>query len=481
MAPAVLADDELKRQAEERVGTVLGGKWRLDALLGVGGMASVYSATHRNTKRVAVKLLHPHLSFEGSIRERFLREGYAANRVKHPGVVAVHDEDTTQEGMAFLVMELLEGESVSERWQKKGCRLPPEEVMSLAEDLLDTLAAAHEQGIVHRDIKPENLFLTNDGQLKVLDFGIARLRELSGSISATRTGSMLGTPAFMAPEQAKGRWNEVDAWTDLWSVGATMFTLITGDYVHQGNTPNEMLALTITQPARSIGSVLPGLHPALVALVDRALAYHKHERWPDARAMKSALKQARMELASSGAFMNGTVVATTNYDAAISPRDFVRASPNAATLPSEDLARQVSTPSSTPTARTDTIAGRILRLRVAVAAALGVLVIGVLAVLLRPAPKATEPAGGPEHASPEAANASKNVAPNAMGTSTVVVVIADAGLSAEEDAGESPALAAARPPSDAARPVKPRRRPAESAPAAPTPAKSSGDPFARRR
>jgi serine/threonine-protein kinase len=476
----VLADDELKRQAEERVGTVLGGKWRLDALLGVGGMASVYSATHRNTKRVAVKLLHPHLSFEGSIRERFLREGYAANRVKHPGVVAVHDEDTTQEGAAFLVMELLEGESVSERWQKKSFRLPPEEVMSLTDELLDTLAAAHEQGIVHRDIKPENLFLTHDGQLKVLDFGIARLRELSGSISATRTGSMLGTPAFMAPEQAKGRWNEVDALTDLWSVGATMFTLITGDYVHQGNTANEMLALTITQPARSLGSVMPGLHPALVELVDRALAYQKHDRWPDARAMRAALKQARVEVASSGSAFTGSVaVATTNHDAATSPRVFVRASPDATTIPSEDLARRVSTPTK-PAVRADTIAGRILRLRAIVAAVVGVLVVGVVAVVLRSTPKPVEPLTGAELTGPEATSAAQSTLPSATSAAGVTIGILDAAVDTEKDAGASPTVATERPVGGAVRTTKPRRRP-EQAPAATAPAKPNGDPFARRR
>jgi serine/threonine-protein kinase len=353
--------------------------------------------------------------------------------------------------------------------------------MSLADELLDTLAAAHEQGIVHRDIKPENLFLTNDGQLKVLDFGIARLRELSGSISATRTGSMLGTPAFMAPEQAKGRWNEVDALTDLWSVGATMFTLITGDYVHQGNTANEMLALTITQPARSIGKVLPGLHPALVGFVDRSLAYHKHDRWPDARAMRSALKQTRVEVASSGGpFVGSAAAATTNFDAAVSPRVFVRASPDAATLPSERFGTQVSPRSAMPTRRSDTIASRIVRLRAVVASILGVFVVGALALLFRPTPKPAEPASGSELASPEASSLSTIALPSATATASVTVVVADAGLSADEDAG-APALAAARAPGDSVRPAKPRRRPAESAPTPAATPKPSGDPFARRR
>src|SRR5262249_12850382 len=152
-------------------------KWRLDRLLGVGGMAAVYEATHRNKKRVAVKLLHAEFSQNADLRTRFLREGYAANVIEHPGAVSVLDDDVTDAGAAFLVMELLEGETLDQRWERMAGRLPAAEVFGFADQLLDVLAVAHTKGIVHRDIKPENLFVTREGTLKVLDFGIARVFE----------------------------------------------------------------------------------------------------------------------------------------------------------------------------------------------------------------------------------------------------------------------------------------------------------------
>ncbi|MBI4704117.1 MAG: SUMF1/EgtB/PvdO family nonheme iron enzyme [Deltaproteobacteria bacterium] len=275
-----------------RVGTVLKDKWRVDALLGAGAMVTVYQATHRNGNVVAIKMLHPELSVLPEVRGRFLREGYVANRVKHKGAVTVHDDDVTQDGAAFLVMELLRGETLRERSKRKGGKLEADEVLRVVDRLLDTLAAAHGQGIVHRDLKPENLFFTTDGTVKVLDFGIARLRELSGSAAATRTGVLLGSPAFMPPEQARGRHDEVDARSGLWSVGAAMYTLLAGRYVHEASTTLEVLAKAATQPADSIARVAPGLAPALVELIDQALRFEQADRWQDARAMQEALRRA---------------------------------------------------------------------------------------------------------------------------------------------------------------------------------------------
>lgn len=284
-------DDPFTR-ASKRVGTTLNGKWRLERLLGIGGMAAVYEAVHRNRKRAAVKILHPEFSVNVAVRERFLREGYVANSVGHPGAVAVDDDDVSEDGCAFLVMELLDGETLDSRAERKGSRLAVDEVLALTDQVLSTLAAAHATGIVHRDLKPENLFLTQSGLVKVLDFGIARVRELSQSTSKTQTGSLMGTPAFMPPEQARGRWDEVDARSDLWSVGATMFALLTGRYVHEANTVNEALAFAITRPARSIATLLADLPFPVVELVDRALAYDKAERWPNATTMQTALRRA---------------------------------------------------------------------------------------------------------------------------------------------------------------------------------------------
>jgi serine/threonine-protein kinase len=255
-------------------------------------MASVYAATHRNGKRVAVKILNPELNAYPEVRARFLREGYVANKVGHPGAVSVDDDDVASDGAAFLVMELLDGETLEAlRERSPGGRLPAHEVAALMDQVLDTLSAAHAQGIVHRDLKPENMFLTRDGVVKLLDFGIARLREGSGDAkTATATGTLMGTPAYLSPEQARGRWSEVDGRSDLWSAGATMFALLAGRCVHQAETANEVFGLAMMQAAPALRSVAPDVPAEIAALVDRALAPERDARWPDARAMQRALR-----------------------------------------------------------------------------------------------------------------------------------------------------------------------------------------------
>jgi hypothetical protein len=277
-------------RARARVGSVLNDKYRLDRVLGVGGMAAVYSATHlRNASRIAVKLLHPEMAVDTNIRRRFLREGYAANSVEHPGTVRILDDDTAADGSVFLVMELLEGETLDHRWERSGHRLGAREVARLMYQVLEVLAAAHAKGIVHRDIKPENLFLTRDGILKVLDFGVARLIE--GPVTATRPGGgIIGTPAFMAPEQVLGK--AVDPQSDLYAVGATAFTLLSKRYVHDAENAAEMMVIVGSRPARSLALVSPDLPPALTEVIDRALRFEKSERWADAKTMAAALAGA---------------------------------------------------------------------------------------------------------------------------------------------------------------------------------------------
>ena len=283
--------DEFPAGASARVGTVLCNKYRLDRVLGVGGMATVYAAVHlRNANRVAVKVLHRELAVDGDLRARFLREGYAANSVEHAGTVRILDDDTTEDGALLLVMELLEGETLDARWARAGRKLAVEEVASLIGKVLGVLVAAHGKGIVHRDIKPENLFLTESGDIKVLDFGVARLREASPT--RTRTGAVYGTPAFMPPEQALGRSKEVDALSDLWAVGATAFTLLSGRFVHTGETAEEMLIQSATRPAPPLASVAPEVPHSVADVIDRALAFDKADRWPSARAMRDALTKA---------------------------------------------------------------------------------------------------------------------------------------------------------------------------------------------
>jgi serine/threonine-protein kinase len=291
--PAQQDVDPVVARAQARVGQVLRGKWRLDQLLGLGGIAAVYAAVHRNGKRVAVKMLMPEHCADQETVTRFLREGYAANAVNHPGAVSVLDDDTSEDNVPFLVMELLEGETLDARWERSGGGLELSEVLFFTDQLLDVLASAHDKGIVHRDIKPDNLFLTRQGTLKILDFGIARAFESHRQAKMTQTGNVMGTPAFMAPEQARAKWDLVDGRTDLWAVGATIFFLLTGKFVHNAQAGNDLLIMSATKPARSLASVAPNVPRPVVAFVDKALAFEREHRWPDARTMQAEVRRLR--------------------------------------------------------------------------------------------------------------------------------------------------------------------------------------------
>lgn len=287
-------------RARARVGSVLLEKWHLDALIGVGGMAAVYSATHHNGRRVAIKILHGELASVIEAKERFLEEAYAANQVSHPGTVPVLDDGETADGCAFLVMELLEGETLDARMRRAGGTLPVIEVLALTDALLDVLSAAHGKGTIHRDVKPENVFLTTRGNVKLLDFGIARVRETRRTLR-TQTGATMGTPAFMSPEQARGRWDEVDGRADLWSVGASMFTLLSGRLVHDGETANEQLLAAMTQSAPPLESVAPLVPACVVRIVDRALAARAYERFDSALSMQAVVRSAHAYLVETAA------------------------------------------------------------------------------------------------------------------------------------------------------------------------------------
>jgi eukaryotic-like serine/threonine-protein kinase len=293
------SDQGARATAEGRVGQVW-SKWRIDRLIDMGGMAAVFAATHRNGKRVAIKVLHPKIASNAAIRDRFLREGYVANKVEHRGAVQILDDDTTPDGAPFLVMELLEGESV-EHWlaRSAGGRLPLPDVLAVADQVLDTLAVFHAQGVIHRDIKPGNLFVTRDGVVKVLDFGLARLREAGGTAPPTLAGTVLGTIEYMPPEQAAGKVDEVDARSDLFAVGAVMFRAITGATFVRGKSPIERLRSSIKEAAPPLASVVPGLPSYFSDVVDTALAFQKAQRWTDAGAMRVAVRAAHQALAAA--------------------------------------------------------------------------------------------------------------------------------------------------------------------------------------
>jgi serine/threonine-protein kinase len=275
-------------ECEARVGTLLSGKWQLDHLIGIGASAAVYAARSEATA-AAVKILHSSWTSHATIRARFQREAYIGNTIDHPGIVRVLEDGTSDAGELYLVMDLLVGASLDLFIDQHRGVVPTLDALWIVDGILSVLERAHAIDIVHRDLKPENVFLTDQGVVKVLDFGIARLRESRKDSGFTVEGMVMGTPTFMPHEQALGRWSQLDARADIWSVGAILFTLLTGRYVHGDATGNEMLIRAATRKAPALSSVIDAA-PELCALVDKALAFDPKRRFDQAGSMRRAVQ-----------------------------------------------------------------------------------------------------------------------------------------------------------------------------------------------
>jgi serine/threonine-protein kinase len=297
-------DDDADSRLKAREGQTLDGKWTLERMLGHGGMAAVYMARHRNGARAAVKILHPHLARHQEVRERFLREGYAANHVGHPGAVRVLDDDVVADGpdkgAAYIVMELLEGESLQDRLER-GPAMGEVEFLRVAQGVLEVLDAAHAQGVVHRDIKPENLFLVDGSsaehgpQVKILDFGLARLLQ---NQTITTVGMALGTPSFMSPEQAAGRIHDIDGRTDLFALAATGFRVRAGRRIHEADNPVELVTKMAKVPAPRLATVAAGVSTPFARVIDRGLEFRREDRYSTAASMAKDVRLALQQLAA---------------------------------------------------------------------------------------------------------------------------------------------------------------------------------------
>jgi serine/threonine-protein kinase len=285
--------------AEHWVGKTFAGTWWIERVLGTGGMGSVLLGRAADGSQVALKVLHPELNAITEVRKRFLREGFIGNTLGGadavPGVVRVLASGETQEGLAYLTMEALQGETLFDRMARTGT-MPAGEVLALADQVLETLAIAHARGVVHRDLKPENIHLGNDGRVRMLDFGIARVVDgLTGlpEKTATKTGMIMGTATYMAPEQATGLIHDIDGRTDLFGLGATMFRLLAGRQVHGEVTEAMEVIAAATEAAPPLASVAPGISPSVAAVVDRSLAFIKFHRYPNAETMRADVRAVR--------------------------------------------------------------------------------------------------------------------------------------------------------------------------------------------
>jgi serine/threonine-protein kinase len=264
-------------------GTVIGGKYRIDVLVGRGGMGSVWSGVHLGLgQRVAIKLIAKRYASSREARARFDLEAKAVAQLRSRFVVQVYDNGETTDGTPYIVMELLEGESLDHRIESRG-PIPLDQTVRIVSQVGRALTRAHALGIVHRDLKPENIFLTrsddDDGEIaKVLDFGIAKIKNPdAASDSATRTGAVLGTPLFMSPEQARGL-KSVDHRTDLYSLGMVTYMMLTGQSAFSGESFGDILVAICTQPLPSLHQVAPGLPPGLDAWLRRACAREPGDR-----------------------------------------------------------------------------------------------------------------------------------------------------------------------------------------------------------
>lgn len=282
------------------VGRLLAAKYRITQRLGGGGVADVYEAVHEEIgQRFAIKILKPEFAAFPEVAERFLVEARAAAAVRHPGVVKIFDFGRLDEGMPYLVMELLDGESLADLLERRR-RLPQDQAIGLCLHVLDALEAAHRAGIVHRDLKPENVVLVRgpggEPWAKLIDFGIALLGHTGpAAIRQTVQGTVMGTPYYMAPEQARGAL-DIDGRADLYALGVMLYEMLVGKLPFTGRTPAEVLTRALTEPFPSARAADPSIPEALDDVLRRATARRRDQRFASAAEFADALRRLRPEM-----------------------------------------------------------------------------------------------------------------------------------------------------------------------------------------
>jgi eukaryotic-like serine/threonine-protein kinase len=277
------------------IGTLIGGRYRLEEQVGSGGMSSVYRAFDPTLERhVAIKLMHRDISSDADQLERFRREARAVAQLNHPHVVTVIDAGE-DDGAPYIVFEYVEGETLKDRIRRLG-RLPVAEAVAYAVEIGRALECAHEHMLVHRDVKPQNVLIDPDGRAKVTDFGIARSLEAQG---LTATGRVLGTTDYVSPEQALG--HEVTAQSDIYSLGIVLYEMLTGEAPFQADTQVAVAMKHVREPLPDVQRRRPEISAALAAVVERATAKETRNRYATVSEMVHDLEEVlAIEAARTG-------------------------------------------------------------------------------------------------------------------------------------------------------------------------------------
>ena len=281
-----------------QTGEIIGGRYRVDRLLGKGGFGAVFAATHVVTQQeLVLKVLKPNLSEDETQVKRFLQEARTASRLSHPNTVRVYDFGQTDAGHLYLAMELLHGQELGQVLLENAF-LPPDRAIHIAIGVLKSLAEAHQAWLVHRDLKPDNIFLCNvhgeDDFVKVIDFGIAKPIDQGDDGGLTRTGFTVGTPKYMSPEQVLNKG--VEGRSDLYALGVILYQCLSGELPLSGPSPVETMMAQVQQEPPALSLVCPQLlPPGLEAIVMRALRKQPAQRFVDAEAMRAALEEVQAQ------------------------------------------------------------------------------------------------------------------------------------------------------------------------------------------
>lgn len=280
-------------------GDLIQSRYRLIRLLGSGASGAVWHARNELIDReVALKIMRPDVAEDAVALQRFFNEAKASGRVRSPSIVEILDLGQAEDGSPFLVFELLEGEGLDEKLRREGT-IAPEPLLEMFVGVAKALELAHANGIIHRDLKPANIFIgkSSTGQpvAKILDFGISKVFDTGHNFTLTRTGTVVGSPAYMSPEQAGGR-EDIDGRADIWSLGVVMYEALTGTLPHQAANYNALMVRILTQDCDPVMTRKTDLPPSVCAIVDACLKRERDERTSNSGLLSKQMDGAMREM-----------------------------------------------------------------------------------------------------------------------------------------------------------------------------------------